>query len=140
MDGEVGFPRDSKSFTVCATREHFPILSFFFPDLPLHGLLGKVQLYGQETSRLIAVTKLEAPSAHPLPSPNRLLGDGKEGPTEYTSLAKEGKKLLAWTQRPSWRWHTLPECALLPTSNIILGDPNLIAAKWPQDIWPENKQ
>ena len=84
--------------TVCASI--FPIPFFFFPDLPPHGLLGKVQLCGQETSRSVAGTKLEAPSAHPLPSPNSLPGDGREGPREYTSLQRK--------ERSCWHVHKDP--------------------------------
>ena len=118
----------------------FPIPSPSSPDLPLNGLLGKVQLYGQETSGLAVGTKLEAPSARPQPRPSSLLGDGREGPTEYIPMAKKGERLLAWTQRPSWRWQTLPECAFLPTSNTLLGNPNSVSAKQPEDIWSEDAQ
>lgn len=52
-DGKVGFPRDSKLFTVDATREHF-FLSQPPPShiIPLNGLKGEVQLCGQETKGL----------------------------------------------------------------------------------------
>lgn len=86
------------------------------------------------------MTKLEAPSAHPLPSPQRSLGDGREGPHRIHIPGKGRKEAAGMDTRTLMEMADLTRVCLWPTSNIILGDPNLVAAEWPQDIWPENKQ